>query len=367
MRDAVRKFCARIGSDPLLVQGAGGNVSWKEGNTLWVKASGTWLADAERNDIFVPVDLRKPDGVLDDAGAGREGEGGDGPAPRPSIEAGLHAIVPRTVVAHLHAVEALAVLVRIGAQDELAAKLDDRISWELVEYHQPGAKLAAAVRRALRRRPSADVIFLRNHGLVVAGHSVDAVETTLAAVVSALKHDVACGKARCERAAPGGPPPGRLPASEETSLPGYAEIEDGEIQNIVHDPDLYRRLSDAWALYPDHVVFLGAEAHVFDSRDHAAGFSRTRRPPLIFIRSDGVFAARGFDAAKLAQLRCYYDVLVRQRPEDVQVELAEREVDALVNWGAEHYRRTRARRPPAPPAGGLQGDVAASAGGVRWR
>ena len=57
MRHDVRNYCARIGQEPLLVQGAGGNVSWKDGGTLWIKASGAWLADAEKDDIFVPADL----------------------------------------------------------------------------------------------------------------------------------------------------------------------------------------------------------------------------------------------------------------------------------------------------------------------
>ena len=52
MREAMMNFCASIGSDPLLVQGPGGNVSWKENNCLWVKASGTWLASAKKK-IFL--------------------------------------------------------------------------------------------------------------------------------------------------------------------------------------------------------------------------------------------------------------------------------------------------------------------------
>jgi len=35
----VLQFCSRIGSDSTLVQGAGGNISWKDGNILWIKAS----------------------------------------------------------------------------------------------------------------------------------------------------------------------------------------------------------------------------------------------------------------------------------------------------------------------------------------
>ena len=53
----ISQMCADLGKDPLLVQGAGGNVSWKENETLWIKGSGTWLANANNEDIFVPVNV----------------------------------------------------------------------------------------------------------------------------------------------------------------------------------------------------------------------------------------------------------------------------------------------------------------------
>ena len=46
----VREYCARIGANPLLVQGAGGNISWKEDHTLWIKASGTRLSNAKKEE-----------------------------------------------------------------------------------------------------------------------------------------------------------------------------------------------------------------------------------------------------------------------------------------------------------------------------
>jgi rhamnose utilization protein RhaD (predicted bifunctional aldolase and dehydrogenase) len=54
---ALTAMSARVGRDPLLIQGAGGNSSVKIEGVLWVKASGTWLQDAERAPIFLPVDL----------------------------------------------------------------------------------------------------------------------------------------------------------------------------------------------------------------------------------------------------------------------------------------------------------------------
>ena len=54
---ALATLSARIGADPLLIQGAGGNTSVKEGGVMWIKASGTNLADALTRDVFVPCDL----------------------------------------------------------------------------------------------------------------------------------------------------------------------------------------------------------------------------------------------------------------------------------------------------------------------
>ena len=51
----LRRMSARVGKNILLTQAAGGNSSVKHGGVLWVKASGTWLADAETKDIFLPI------------------------------------------------------------------------------------------------------------------------------------------------------------------------------------------------------------------------------------------------------------------------------------------------------------------------
>ena len=56
-RTQLDALSARLGADPMLVQGGGSNVSQKDGDTLWVKASGKWLAQAQREPVFVPVAL----------------------------------------------------------------------------------------------------------------------------------------------------------------------------------------------------------------------------------------------------------------------------------------------------------------------
>ena len=60
--DSLIDLCTDLGSDINLVQGAGGNISLKQGNDFWIKASGTWLADAKKNAerALVTVDTDVP-------------------------------------------------------------------------------------------------------------------------------------------------------------------------------------------------------------------------------------------------------------------------------------------------------------------
>src|SRR5438046_8923007 len=55
--DPLVRLSARLGRDPLLVQASSGNTSIKLDGVLWIKASGKWMADADRYDMFVPVSL----------------------------------------------------------------------------------------------------------------------------------------------------------------------------------------------------------------------------------------------------------------------------------------------------------------------
>ena len=61
----IKEFCSELGNEPLLVQGAGGNVSWKDECTLWVKASGMWLVDSDSKEIFVADIVGSVDETVD--------------------------------------------------------------------------------------------------------------------------------------------------------------------------------------------------------------------------------------------------------------------------------------------------------------
>ncbi len=328
--DQIKQYCARIGADPLLVQGAGGNASWKDGNTLWVKASGTWLADAEKKDIFVPVDLPHLRGALELGDFSVTPKVHGKSALRPSIETLLHALMPQRVVVHLHAIEALAYLVREDFEADFGSLLDASTAWAVVDYLKPGAALAAEINAALIRNPTANVIFLKNHGVVVGGDDVAEVNHLVGKLTQALKTRPAAIR---HASRPTCAPPAHLAGQ-------YRQVADPEIHQLALNPDLFYRLGTDWALYPDHVVFLGSKAHTYrswnDFNDQKNIFSD--QPELVFIHGEGVFAKKSFNKAKQVQLRCYLDVMTRQNTHSPLRVLSDTQIAELLNWDAEQYR-----------------------------
>lgn len=52
-----KNYCYKMSKDKLLFQGAGGNTSIKDDKSLFIKASGKWMNDALKEEIFVKVNL----------------------------------------------------------------------------------------------------------------------------------------------------------------------------------------------------------------------------------------------------------------------------------------------------------------------
>ena len=326
LRNSVTQFCAEIGSDPLIVQGAGGNVSWKDGCTLWVKASGAWLADAAGQAIFVPVDLGSLRIAIDEREFSVVPKVLGLSGLRPSIETLLHALMPHTVVVHVHAVGVLALLVRGDPQVDLELRIGKALDWAYVDYYKPGAELAEAIHAALLGRRSTQVVFMKNHGLVVGGVDVEGIRDTLNAVFTLLRTPAVAL------------PQGRAPISEHGD---YVALSDLAVQALAQNSQLFHRLGTDWAICPDHVVFLGPAAHTYESwSDFKQALSSAAQPPeLVFIRYIGVFTTHKFSQAKAAQLRCYLDILVRQPLGAVLQSLSELQVAHLLNWDSEKYRQ----------------------------
>ena len=330
LAQAVKRFCVQIGSKPLLVQGAGGNASWKEGGTLWVKASGTWLADAELNNIFVAVDLEHLQSQLKHDNYSASPRLSTPSHLKPSIETILHASLDFKIVVHLHAVEILAQLVKENARDLMAIFLKGSFNFIYVDYFKPGFELAEAVNKALKDNPGAEVILLANHGMVLGGDSVEQISGLLDRVLAVFQAPISASSRYVNV------------RSAKSEVLGYLPIADNELHILALDDWFFEVVEKFWCLYPDHVVFLGAKASVFQSwqlfRKFIADCEVLQHPTLVFIRGEGVFVRAEFGRSMLVQLRCYYDVIRRQSDASALQPLTLRQVQDLLDWDAEKHR-----------------------------
>jgi rhamnose utilization protein RhaD (predicted bifunctional aldolase and dehydrogenase) len=331
--DSIRQFCAELGQDPLLVQGAGGNVSWKDGDTLWIKGSGTWLANAKVTDIFVPVDLEKITSSLSQGNFSVTPELITMSDLRPSIETILHALMPQKIVIHLHAINPLTYLVLQDAKNQIE-EISKALHWKsvFIEYFKPGAELAQAIDIAMKMQGGIRVLFLKNHGIVIGGDSILEVRSILRDVLRTCHTTLSPELAKF---------PSKVTEAPVRVKGVYRAFEDIEVQQLAQNPSLFSRLKSDWVLYPDHVVFLGVKAFTYNSWDNF--FSQHDGdqifPELIFIKNDGVFIAPSFNLAKTAQLRCFYDVISRVSNEAALDPLNELEIAELLNWDAEKLRQ----------------------------
>jgi rhamnose utilization protein RhaD (predicted bifunctional aldolase and dehydrogenase) len=67
--NCLNRLCVSLAADSLLIQGSGGNISIKDGNTLYIKASGFSMSDALAKNIFISVSRSE---VLATLNAGNE-------------------------------------------------------------------------------------------------------------------------------------------------------------------------------------------------------------------------------------------------------------------------------------------------------
>lgn len=327
------RLSAKVGADPLLIQWAGGNTSVKDGDIMWIKASGTLLSDALTRDVFVPCDLPAIRAALarDLAAADRVGDFASRPGSlRPSIETSLHAVFRQRVVVHVHCVNTLAFAIRRDAETALAARLSG-FDWAIVPYVKPGAILARSVSAVLG--PATKVVVLRNHGLIVAAESVAEAEALLTLVVSALSVE---------------------PLRHAPDVAALAARADTLMQPLPADHPLHAvactpRLLDAalsGSLYPDHVIFCGIGATELRAGETPAqAMARAEAqglpaPAFLLCPGKGALIRRDASNGALALARCLGDVLTRLAEGAEVVALGPEQNAELLNWDAEKYRKS---------------------------
>lgn len=338
--EELKAVSARIGSDPLLTQGAGGNTSLKVGGTLWIKASGTWLAHALERDIMVPVEMAPLIAAVEAIDPAAEQAHQftvaalNSSGLRPSIETTVHALMPQCVVLHVHCVDTIAHAVRSDCIEQIGPHLAG-LNWAYVPYARPGLPLALSISEHRSQRP--DVLILANHGLVVAAETVAQAEALLETVKTRLRiAPRVAPESDAEKLA-------QLAAGTDYRLPL------SEAAHAAATDPASTALAAQGSLYPDHVIFLGTGSVIArDGEDVAAVVARLGiSPASIMFPGMGILMRKDATPGADAMARCLADVLARI-PESAPVRvLTVEEHLQLTDWDAEKYRQDLARKAAA--------------------
>ena len=198
--DILVKFSNYYGSDPDFILAGGGNTSMKTEESLFVKMSGTTLAEIDA-DGFVEMqrqplfellerdlgdDVDRREALFKDAVmAGRaHPETGQ----RPSVEVVLHNMLPSRFVIHTHSTLSNIIGCCTRGTELVEELFGDRILW--VPFVDPGFKLAQKLRKGLADYAGAHggtqprAVIMRNHGLLIQGDTAEELRERTEWVVS---------------------------------------------------------------------------------------------------------------------------------------------------------------------------------------
>jgi rhamnose utilization protein RhaD (predicted bifunctional aldolase and dehydrogenase) len=266
----LRKLSAKLGRDPSLVQAASGNTSIKVSGELWIKASGKWLADANWDEIFVPVDPNTLEAHHEKLS--------------PSIETAMHVALPHQVVIHVHSVNAISWAVREDGRARVTERLAG-LRWAWIPYVPSGQPLAFEIQRSRHQcsqGEAPDVFVLANHGLVVAADDCNSADALLAEVERRL--EVTPRNARV---------PDRGILTSMSRGTGFHPAAESEVHCLGTD-DFSRSILAGGTIYPCHALFLGpatAECDSFESISRAVERYQQQygtRPSNIAVRGEGL-------------------------------------------------------------------------------
>jgi rhamnose utilization protein RhaD (predicted bifunctional aldolase and dehydrogenase) len=319
----IKYFCQKLGKNKLLVQGGGGNVSWKTNSKLWIKASGTSLEQAKKKNVFIPVNLKELNKSIN------EGDFFKKPLVKigkllPSIETYMHAVIPHKIVVHLHSIDFLAILIKKNSQTLFNQKLPE-YNFSFFNYIKPGGELAKNIYKKNIKFNRVNLILLQNHGIIVSSDNLKLIVSFLSKIHKKIKFKFL-------------PKQKKIKFNKE-NITGFRFCKSKKIQNIVLNTKIFNNLKKNWAIAPDHVNYLGESPVIWKS------FKNFKLPkkkfiPYLFFKNFGVYENLSNTKNHKDQLTAYYDTMIRQDNFNLIKTLNKKQINEIMFWDIEIYRRS---------------------------
>ena len=336
----------RYGGSADYVLAGGGNTSYKDEQHLYVKASGTALADITPAG-FVKMDRAALERIFDreysqDAQA-REAEvlkdilaarcpGEE--AKRPSVEALLHHILPWDYVLHIHPAMVNGMTCGINGAQVCARIFPDAI-W--IGQIMPGYTLAVEARS--RVDANTRLLFLENHGVFIGGRSVEEIDAAVARMDAALDAAIARRPdfSPCE-------PKSAVNLAMDSIRVFHTNR---EVLAAASSREQFARVDPTFT--PDHMVYCHDEALFLEGEDELAGKiadyqeRNQRLPKIIALKDIGIYACGQTETEASIAMAVFLDALkisVFAESFGGAKPMCEALVREINNWEVERYRKS---------------------------
>ncbi|MBX9668613.1 MAG: class II aldolase/adducin family protein [Candidatus Obscuribacterales bacterium] len=361
-KDELYRLCAYAGERFDLSQAGGGNVSCSfegdSGRRLAITASGWALSDVKDASALCELDhsaladaldllgdeiKKKSKGDLERWASAQVAGARFTSAIRPSIETLMHAAVGGAFILHTHPIAVNALLCRRDWRGTIESLFPDAFC---VGYTTPGVNLAQAVSDAIAQKrcgsgkeaTSEKIIFLENHGLIVAATNVDRVIALTGSVLEKIERHLGLDLSRFRIT-------NRITrlVREATGQSVCSYLCEDELLNEMTRNKVELVLSRP--TWPDQLVYCGAGGlHLKDLDDRKAVqdfiAEYTHTPRIIVHDNKLVFVERSLKNCQRIEdvLKAHVMMLMNSAPEDIQY-LSDEEQRYLLNWEAEKVRQ----------------------------
>ncbi|MCL2814916.1 MAG: SDR family NAD(P)-dependent oxidoreductase [Oscillospiraceae bacterium] len=362
----------RYGSDPDFVLAGGGNTSYKTGNLIYVKGSGTSLAAIKEEEFVVlyrdklnrmweetyPEDEKEREAaILSDMMEARIPGSG---SKRPSVETLLHELFPQKYVLHVH--PALVNGMTCALEGEARAKrlFGEAAVW--VPATNPGYTLALRCKKAAeqykdKNGQNCEILILQNHGIFIANDCVGKIDEMVSDVTQKLKDALIrvpdFGILDFDRQKPAELIPAlrMLYAKKTKSETACAKfLFNAEIASLVKKfPQSFEPLARPFT--PDHIVYYkakpmlaesGADAESLGGALDAFYAANKYYPKIVAAEGMGCFALGGTKKECDVAAALFLDavkIAVYAESFGGCSHLSAELTDFIVNWEGESYRQ----------------------------
>ena len=318
----------KVGKDINLVQGPGGNISFKKDGYMYIKASGTRMSEAKKKNIFVKTNHKKIISALNN----------NEPEPlkncwiqnslmRPSIETTMHALMPQKYVLHVHCVNTLSWLVQKNYQKKINPFMRG-VNWVSVPYKKPGICLSNEIKN-ITAQSNADVILLSNHGIVAGSDTPEGVLKKISSISKKLyiselkKKEIVLEKF------------GNYLLSKNYKLPKYDYV------HKIAFSKFHYLIATKGNLFPDQIVFLENGIVKINSPEELINLSKTRikNLPVVLIPNLGILVPRTFN--EVNEVTLYgLSMIISRLPQNASINyLNKKDQNELINWDLEKHRK----------------------------